>query len=134
MRTLFVALAVFVASSAASAIPVKAGDFTFVYVEDEPVRLPPCPPGCEVRLSRVASQFVGNPKRKRGWHKLLFGSAGMFFPKGGFVVYQRSTQTVLVASTADDLDLALALPPSRQPNHALQRTGRATGVPAELKR
>ena len=69
-------------------------------------------------VSRVAPLFLGHPTRKRdsAWSFLIVRPRDRFL-KGWFVVYQRSNQAVLVASTADDLDLALDLPKPAQPNH-----------------
>lgn len=89
-------------------VQAHAGDFTFTCVRDAPTRLPACPSGCEVRLYRFAPGFVEGGRHKRNWHRLLF-SSGLFFPKGGFVVYQPTTGTCLIASTADDLDLIVPL-------------------------
>ncbi len=100
----FVILFFVVALVLSAVAPAYAGDFVFVRVKNTPVRVPSCPAGCEVRLYQIPARFVGGGRCKRDWHGLI-DPTGMFFPKGGFVMYQPITGVCLIASTANDLDV-----------------------------
>ena len=99
-------------------VPARAGDFDF-YLAPPPAVwqpilpiIPVCPSRCQARVIYVSTdqaKFIGDYEHKRGWHEFLCGN-GMFFPEGGFVVYQPATGFCVVASTNADLDVAGLLP------------------------